>query len=1267
MSGSRTKSGCWTCRLRRKKCDEKKPACFNCVTRSLECYGYDQKPTWMLGKDNWQQVLDSDEAKAIRNAAGRAYTRRRQMTTPGVLVQDTKDFAPRALAFSLDSGTALDRTWSNCTQPLRECDYTPDYQHIQTFLDVIFPLQWGFFDLHRQKPGRTWMFDTIVASEPMYHVSHGLCITFESGVKSGYTNGHCEVTPEVRTSRLRAMRGLQPYIADIQKLKLDTTAISKAINAVAIIILLSSLEIYGETEGAWEIHQNAAGTVLDLIESQMVSSVSTDGGIGTIEQLLANSTPSFEARCLEFFVATYVWTDILVEAVHGTISSKPRHFDYLPLLKRNLIDTRSIMGCRNSVMIAIKDVSLFAASLNSPQELDPAKRAEPLAIRIRNLILEEASIFSSSTAGPEADSSWVTLLHAHATLIYLQTVIAHDHLRSQPDIQHTVIKCIELLEALPPHLLIRVCWSFTVAGSRPNPDFLLTSPHFRPLGEAIEITKMRLVNARTLQLEEFFGEGIPKYAILSHTWVDGQEVTFQEFSTEKARDKSGWAKIEKTALLALEDGLEHVWIDTCCIDKTSSAELTEAINSMMSWYEQSQVCYTYLVDVPSDLGQNEQEYAFRNSRWFTRGWTLQELLAPSKLIFVFANWSRFDTRDEMASLVSSITGIDIPFLHTPDWENKDDLSVSGISTVSGGSRRAKLDSASIAQRMSWASKRQTTRVEDVAYCLLGIFGINMPLLYGEGPKAFLRLQEQILMGSDDQSILAWNFEGFETERIVKNGDTWTWDYHRKPTFAGFLAASPSAFSTCQNIRRVNIGKPTLHSLITNKGLRLELPLGHSPDCPCAFLQCQDKYAPASIVALPLRATREGFYVRAKLPLRLVDYQLLLNHRPTELYALKYGDYSLRKEKSQEYTVMIRNLPKDVEVLRAWSESGNLGPYSQIILAGNDRDDESSGAALLLGNRSSSKAQCILLVASRRKTTTSSNWPSVVCRLIELDGSSYGYLDDWGPKLPELQKRRDSGKNHEDVLRTLGSSFGESAKPPAQTFNAADGVCSTSTEIQDCFGKTVIFVDVSIRPRPFNGTRTLTRQIPLWFRNHMQGHKGISRAVLLFVLAPRVFTTVVEFLVKKVLEIASKPWYMFPLMTSFACLSAGDPPRFLVSALERAHKMSSATLKHWAVTSLLTYLSCTLMGSDMALNGFKRLLTGKELWQEHREVSIFDSRAKSSSLNPHLLYVANKSSRRRPKGINRPPPRVVVVERRHDRVDAEWSTASESGNSSSSED
>ncbi|KAI8682421.1 Zn(2)-C6 fungal-type domain-containing protein [Fusarium sp. Ph1] len=467
MSGSRTKTGCWTCRLRRKKCDENKPACVNCTSRNLECYGYDQKPAWMLGKESWQHVLNSDEARAIKSAAEKAYSRRRQKNLPtapwsaGVIVQDVKELGqPVRVCHPLHSSTVLDRTWSNCTQTLRDCDYAPNYQHVQTFLDVIFPLQWGFFALCKQ-PDRRWLFDTIISSEPMYHASSGLCISFETGVKAGFTNGTCHVTPEVRKSRLLALQGLQPCIADLQQQKPRNSALLKAIHAIAIILLLSSLEIYGETEGTWEVHLNAAGTVLDFVERQLA----TSDNVGAIGELLSKSTPSFETRALGLFVATYVWTDILAEAAHGTSYSKPRAFDYLPLLQNGAIDMLSIMGCRNSVMIAIKEVSLLSISTLKDKPPEAAERAKALALDIRHLIQEAASAFTSSDSGLEADSCWVTLLHAYAALVYLQTVTAHEALGDDLDMLQTVTNCLELLEALPTHLLIRVCWPFTVAGS----------------------------------------------------------------------------------------------------------------------------------------------------------------------------------------------------------------------------------------------------------------------------------------------------------------------------------------------------------------------------------------------------------------------------------------------------------------------------------------------------------------------------------------------------------------------------------------------------------------------------------------------------------------------------------------------------------------------------------------------------------------------------------------------------------------------------------
>ena len=168
------------------------------------------------------------------------------------------------------------------------------------------------------------------------------------------------------------------------------------------------------------------------------------------------------------------------------------------------------------------------------------------------------------------------------------------------------------------------------------------------------------------------------------------------------------------------------------IDKSSSAELSEAINSMFKWYQEAEVCYAYLQDVCDDSGSSTSMEVL-NARWFTRGWTLQELIAPKKVEFYDRNWVPLGTKHSLASVITIVTNI-------PKEVLKD---------------TALLYSTSIAARMSWAARRCCTRPEDIAYCLLGLFGVNMPLLYGEGSRSFLRLQEEIIKISDDQSIFAW--------------------------------------------------------------------------------------------------------------------------------------------------------------------------------------------------------------------------------------------------------------------------------------------------------------------------------------------------------------------------------------------------------------------------------------------------------------------------------------------------------------------------------
>ena len=220
-----------------------------------------------------------------------------------------------------------------------------------------------------------------------------------------------------------------------------------------------------------------------------------------------------------------------------------------------------------------------------------------------------------------------------------------------------------------------------------------------------------------------------RYAILSHTWgADGEEVTFKDIMEGSGKNKAGYKKIEFCRNQAAKDGLQFFWVDTCCIDKSSSAELSEAINSMFHWYKNADKCYVYLSDVSTsgpatDIRSSLTPWktAFQRSRWFSRGWTLQELIAPASVKFFSSEGVRLGSKRSLKQDIHEITGIPIEALcGRPLMEFE------------------------IEERFSWARYRETKRPEDKAYSLFGIFNVHMPLLYGEGrEKAFVRLREEI--------------------------------------------------------------------------------------------------------------------------------------------------------------------------------------------------------------------------------------------------------------------------------------------------------------------------------------------------------------------------------------------------------------------------------------------------------------------------------------------------------------------------------------------
>ncbi|KAI0437708.1 heterokaryon incompatibility protein-domain-containing protein [Xylaria telfairii] len=167
---------------------------------------------------------------------------------------------------------------------------------------------------------------------------------------------------------------------------------------------------------------------------------------------------------------------------------------------------------------------------------------------------------------------------------------------------------------------------------------------------------MRLINVKTSELEEFLDGKVPPYAILSHTWgEDHEEFTFSEVRAGRIdKPGAGLVKFEGSCRQAEKDGLKYVWVDTCCIDKTSAVELGEAINSMYRWYRGASVCYAYLSDVPGNDRPRDHGSRFRTSRWFQRGWNLQELLAPKNLRFYDSQWCNMGTKGSLWTVLGEI-------------------------------------------------------------------------------------------------------------------------------------------------------------------------------------------------------------------------------------------------------------------------------------------------------------------------------------------------------------------------------------------------------------------------------------------------------------------------------------------------------------------------------------------------------------------------------------------------------------------------------------
>ena len=256
-------------------------------------------------------------------------------------------------------------------------------------------------------------------------------------------------------------------------------------------------------------------------------------------------------------------------------------------------------------------------------------------------------------------------------------------------------------------------------------------PGLRPTVEQFALpARMRLLeidsDGESILMKDFVSDNVPQqYAILSHTWgAYAEEVTFQDVTNGTGRSKIGYQKLKFCGEQARRDGLSYFWVDTCCINKHDNVELSEAILSMFRLYANAAKCYAYLSDVSRPLnGQNPGNWVldFRNSRWFTRGWTLQELLAPASVEFFSREGEKLGSKRSLEQHICDVTGIPAIAL-----------------------RGSPLSNFTFTERLSWQTSRQTMLEEDKAYSMLGICDVFMPPLYGEGKEsAFRRLRNKI--------------------------------------------------------------------------------------------------------------------------------------------------------------------------------------------------------------------------------------------------------------------------------------------------------------------------------------------------------------------------------------------------------------------------------------------------------------------------------------------------------------------------------------------
>ncbi|KAK7999489.1 heterokaryon incompatibility protein-domain-containing protein [Apiospora arundinis] len=493
---------------------------------------------------------------------------------------------------------------------------------------------------------------------------------------------------------------------------------------------------------------------------------------------------------------------------------------------------------------------------------------------------------------------------------------------------------------------------------------------------------------------------LPQYAILSHTWISPKdEITYQDFKQRKSDiendifKQKGWAKLRKYCDRAARDGWEWAWMDTCCIDKTNPADTQEAINAMFRWYQRAGICYAYLddVDINSDTSypvpegcdlddiaghdnvadpRSDSHKALResliNSKWFTRGWTLQELLAPPYLVFVDRAWRRIGTRESWSDEIREASRIEARHL------------THFIPTD--------FSSCSIAMRFSWASGRHTTVEEDETYSLLGLFGISLPLIYGEGRwRAFNRLQRELITVYNDDSIFAWKLKPSSNE--LSSGEQQQVHEHGR----GILAPSIREYWDSSSVEAY--GSYANSFSMTNKGLEINAKRWRRADNPFkSFIRLNCGPGASKLLAIPLERVHDT-YDRTKLDeiydmtmIRLEEWVEESNKGLTVIRASNYSNPIMTS------SIFALECPEQIEITRKYfvDFGASNGNQLKLIDESGARQDILEHELILEPNR-----LVFINIALRSEGSGSSQF-DVVINLSEQGFPSVGVLSRGKP-------------------------------------------------------------------------------------------------------------------------------------------------------------------------------------------------------------------------------------------------------------------------------